>query len=188
MEKLTVRLENGKAFCAVNCIGCSSVECDYIYKIIDKVAAYEDTGFTPEQVVERAKELERWHTDKINKNIKNEFANKSTLICHNCDHKDEYIEELEQELAEYKKLEEETGINAHKLYSCLMDYIANRENINPSDTAFSLFTKEEKGCIGTLIEQMAEEIENLYGRETELTQKARECLDTHWVKLKEMED
>lgn len=57
MERLTVRLENGKAFCAVNCIGCSSVECDYIYKIIDKVAAYEDTGFTPEQVVEMAKEL-----------------------------------------------------------------------------------------------------------------------------------
>lgn len=179
MERLTARCENGKAFCAVNCIGCSSVECDYIYKIIDKVAAYEDTGFTPEQVVEMAKELERWHTDKINKNIKNEFANKSTLICHNCDHKDEYIAELEQELAEYKKLEEETGINAHKLYGCLMDYIANRENINPSNTVFSLFTKEEKGTIGTLIEQMAEEVENLYGRETELTQKAREFLDIH---------
>lgn len=41
------------------------------------------------------KELERWHTDKINDKIKNPFAWTSTLCCHNCDHKDEYIEELE---------------------------------------------------------------------------------------------
>lgn len=41
------------------------------------------------------KELERWHADKINDKIKNPFAWTSTLCCHNCDHKDEYIEELE---------------------------------------------------------------------------------------------
>ena len=40
-------------------------------------------------------ELERWHTDKINEKIKNPFAWTSTLCCHKCDHKDEYIEELE---------------------------------------------------------------------------------------------
>lgn len=40
-------------------------------------------------------ELERWHTDKINEKIKNPFVRTSTLCCHNCDHKDEYIEELE---------------------------------------------------------------------------------------------
>ena len=40
-------------------------------------------------------ELERWHTDKVNEKIKNPFAWTSTLCCHNCDHKDEYIEELE---------------------------------------------------------------------------------------------
>ncbi len=57
MERLTARCENGRAFCAVNCIGCSSVECDYIYKIIDKLSDYEDTRYTPEQVVEMAKEL-----------------------------------------------------------------------------------------------------------------------------------
>jgi len=42
-------------------------------------------------------ELERWHTDKVNEKIKNPFAQKSTIICHNCDHKDDYIEELEAE-------------------------------------------------------------------------------------------
>ena len=41
------------------------------------------------------KELKRWHTDHINEKIKNPFAWTSTLICQNCDHKDEYIEELE---------------------------------------------------------------------------------------------
>ena len=40
-------------------------------------------------------ELKCWHTDHINEKIKNPFAWTSTLICHNCDHKDEYIEELE---------------------------------------------------------------------------------------------
>lgn len=40
-------------------------------------------------------ELKRWHTDKINEKIKNPFACTSTICCHNCDHKDEYIEELE---------------------------------------------------------------------------------------------
>lgn len=47
-------------------------------------------------------ELKRWHTDHINEKIKNPFANTSTLICHNCDHKDEYIEELEAEIEELK--------------------------------------------------------------------------------------
>jgi hypothetical protein len=43
-------------------------------------------------------ELKKWRTTVVNKNIKNDFANRSTLICHNCVHKDEYIEELEYEL------------------------------------------------------------------------------------------
>lgn len=47
-------------------------------------------------------ELERWHTDHINEKIKEPFAWTSTLICHNCDHKDEYIEELEAKLEELK--------------------------------------------------------------------------------------
>lgn len=49
-------------------------------------------------------EVQRWHTSVINPNIKNEFANISTQICHNCDHKDEYIEELEAEVEEYRAI------------------------------------------------------------------------------------
>lgn len=48
-------------------------------------------------------ELLRWRTNHINKKIKNPFAWTSTSICHNCDHKDEYIEELEAEVDELKK-------------------------------------------------------------------------------------
>lgn len=40
----------------------------------------------------------------INPKIKNVFANSSTQICHNCDHKDEYIEELEAEVEEYQAI------------------------------------------------------------------------------------
>lgn len=53
---------------------------------------------------EEHEELERWHTDHINEKIKNPFAWTSTLICHNCDHKDEYIEELEAELQQYHSI------------------------------------------------------------------------------------
>ena len=41
---------------------------------------------------------------EINPNIKNVFANSSTKMCHNCDHKDKYIEELEAEIEEYRKI------------------------------------------------------------------------------------
>ena len=55
--------------------------------------------------IKALEEIQRWHTSVINPNIKNEFANTSTQICHNCDHKDEYIEELEAEVEPYRALE-----------------------------------------------------------------------------------
>lgn len=56
-----------------------------------------------EEINSKFEELERWHTDVINERIKNPFAYTSTLVCHNCDHKDEYIEELEFEVKELNK-------------------------------------------------------------------------------------
>lgn len=58
-----------------------------------------------EMAIKALEEVKRWHTSVINPNIKNEFANTSTQICHNCDHKDEYIEELEAEVEPYRALE-----------------------------------------------------------------------------------
>ena len=58
-----------------------------------------------EVAIRALEEVQRWHTSVINPNIKNEFANTSTQICHNCDHKDEYIEELEAEVEPYRALE-----------------------------------------------------------------------------------
>lgn len=55
-------------------------------------------------IIAALKELQRWHTDRVNKKIKNPFASTSTFICHNCDHKDEYIEELEYSIEEYEKI------------------------------------------------------------------------------------
>lgn len=66
-------------------------------KLLEEIQQYRAIG-TVEEIKEKMEELERWHTNVINDNIKNPFANTSTLCCHNCDHKDEYIEELEQEL------------------------------------------------------------------------------------------
>lgn len=54
--------------------------------------------------IKAIQELELWHSSEINPNIKNVFANSSTKMCHNCDHKDEYIEELEAEIEKYRKI------------------------------------------------------------------------------------
>ena len=58
-----------------------------------------------EMAINALEEIRRWHTSVVNPNIKNEFANRSTQICVNCDHKDEYIEELEAEVEPYRALE-----------------------------------------------------------------------------------
>ena len=57
-----------------------------------------------EVAVKALEEVQRWHTSVINPKIKNVFANSSTQICHNCDHKDDYIEELEAEVADYRAI------------------------------------------------------------------------------------
>ena len=58
-----------------------------------------------EVAIQALEEVQRWHTSVVNPNIKNEVANRSTQICVNCDHKDEYIEELEAEVEPYRALE-----------------------------------------------------------------------------------
>lgn len=65
--------------------------------------AYRKIG-TVDEIKQKLEELERWHTTEINPAIKNVFANLSTQICHNCDHKDEYIEELETEIEQYRAI------------------------------------------------------------------------------------
>ena len=57
-----------------------------------------------EVAIKALEEVQRWHTSVINPKIKNAFANSSTQICQNCDHKDEYIEDLEAEVAEYRAI------------------------------------------------------------------------------------
>ena len=76
---------------------CDGEEMDVAIKAMEEIQQYREIG-TIEEIKEHLAELERWHTDHVNKNIKNPFAWKSTLVCHNCDHKDDYIEELEAEL------------------------------------------------------------------------------------------
>lgn len=82
---------------------CDGEEMDIAIKALEEVQKYRAIG-TVEEIKEHLAELERWHTDTINQKIKNVFANTSTLICHNCDHKDEYIEELEAEIEEYRTI------------------------------------------------------------------------------------
>lgn len=60
------------------------------------------------QIAEWLEELKRWRTSIVNKDIKNPFANTSTLICHNCHHKDEYIVELEIGIEDALKTVRET--------------------------------------------------------------------------------
>ena len=57
-----------------------------------------------EMAIKALEEVQHWHTSVINPKIKNVFANSSTQICQNCDHKDEYIEELEAEIEQYRAI------------------------------------------------------------------------------------
>lgn len=57
-----------------------------------------------EMAIKALEENQRWHISEVNPSIKNVFANMSTQICHNCDHKDEYIEELEAEIQQYRAI------------------------------------------------------------------------------------
>lgn len=70
-----------------------------VIKALEDLRQYRAIG-TVEEIQQKLAELDRWHTSKVNEKIKNPFAYTSTSICHNCDHKDEYIEELEVELEE----------------------------------------------------------------------------------------
>ncbi|MGN0271441.1 MAG: hypothetical protein ACI4DL_01670 [Lachnospiraceae bacterium] len=69
----------------------------------EELEKYRAIG-TVEDIQQKLAELERWHTTEVNPKIKNVFANTSTQICHNCDHKDEYIEELEVEIQQYRAI------------------------------------------------------------------------------------
>lgn len=80
-------------------------------EVIKFLTGYLDSVVYKEKCVEAHKlaikaleEVQHWHTSVINPKIKNVFANSSTQICHNCDHKDEYIEELEAEVEEYRTI------------------------------------------------------------------------------------
>jgi hypothetical protein len=72
-------------------------------EMLECLSEYADHE-SAKQLIKLLEELKRWRTDKIAPNIKNPFAYTSTLICHNCDHKDDYIEELEAEVAEYREI------------------------------------------------------------------------------------
>ena len=75
------------------------------FKALEEIQQYRALG-TLEELKAKIDELERWHTDHTVEEIKNVFANTSTLICHNCDHKDEYIIELESEVEELREAKE----------------------------------------------------------------------------------
>lgn len=70
---------------------------------IKELKQYRSIG-TVEEIKSNIAELGRWHSNRLNNKIKNPFVNISTMICANCIHKDEYIEELEVEIEEYKKI------------------------------------------------------------------------------------
>lgn len=71
--------------------------------MFDEIQQYRAVG-TVDKIQKNIAELGRWRSDRLNDKIKNPTACMSTLICHNCDHKDEYIEELEFEIEEYKEI------------------------------------------------------------------------------------
>lgn len=94
-----------------------------------------------EVAIKALEEVQRWHTSVINPNIKNEFANTSTQICHNCDHKDEYIEELEAEVEEYRTIGTPEECLRNKDF---LDYLSDKMNPNDFETYLRLYNALEE--------------------------------------------
>lgn len=84
---------------------CTNRDCDRNCAQCDIVQKVEDLNSAYDAAIKALEEVQRWRTSVINPKIKNVFANTSTQICQNCDHKDEYIEELEAEVEPYRALE-----------------------------------------------------------------------------------
>lgn len=97
-----------------------------------------------EVAIRALEEIQRWHTSVVNPNIKNEFANRSTQICVNCDHKDEYIEELEAEVEEYRTI----GTPEECLWNKdFLDFLSDKMKPGDFETYLRLYNAlEEKGC------------------------------------------
>ena len=93
-----------------------------------------------EVAIQALEEVQRWHTSVVNPNIKNEFANRSTQICVNCDHKDEYIEELEAEVEPYRALEKRLTdmfggeLSLEDVTDELERYLKEPDNTHPINT------------------------------------------------------
>lgn len=77
--------------------------CKYAVAALEELAQYRQIG-TVKDVKNGMEELSRWHTSRINKKIKNPFAYTSTVGCFNCNHKDEYIEDLEYTVKQYEQI------------------------------------------------------------------------------------
>ncbi len=67
------------------------------------------------QIIKRTKQ---W---RVNKDIKSPFANISGLCCVHCDHKDEYIIELEEENEKLKKMLKLVAMDAEQLFRECVD-------------------------------------------------------------------
>lgn len=130
----------------------SEEEIKGILEELNELAQYQKIG-TIEDIEKMQKELERWHTSEINSRIRNVFANVSTVCCMNCDHKDEYIEELEAEAIDRQSLIESI--------LCRLETIRqnNIEKVYPSYenmTEFEIRAAEQEKAISE-IKKVAEE-------------------------------
>mgnify|MGYP006876221246 CR=1 FL=1 len=83
---------------------CINRDCNRDCAKCDIVQTVDNLNNAYDMAIKALEEIQRWHTSEVNPNIKNVFANMSTQICHNCDHKDEYIEELEAEIEQYRAI------------------------------------------------------------------------------------
>lgn len=141
---------------------------ELVVKDMEEVHKYRAIG-TVEEIEQKLAELSRWNTTEINPKIKNVFANTSTLICQNCDHKDEYIEELEAELQSHHEIgtpeecraavEEQKDI-IRKAIDGFAKWLENKKylmkEIHEHDFCYTHYNELKANCVTT--EYLAEQV------------------------------
>lgn len=78
MERLTKRLEDGQAVfheCHGTCGTCDGADCYCIGPMVDRLAAYEDTGLMPEEIERIVDAYGRGHT------LRTESAERLEIVC-----------------------------------------------------------------------------------------------------------
>lgn len=125
------------------------------------------------QIIKRTKQ---W---RVNKDIKSPFANISGLCCVHCDHKDEYIIELEEENQKLKQMLKKVADDAEGLFMGFAGYNPYEKRLKHEDCEareYCDYCDRDCDCDGQCKWRYEDDVEKLLKETKEAERKRKEAL------------